>query len=142
MSETAEPTRHETSAERQAKLLKADGFMCEAHPGLEFEHDPDCAGPGMPWMVEGKEAVEQLLGGRPQPQIVGASSLAEKAAREILEALNFDTSLELVLPNIQHAAAIIKRVVVDPLQAKIDQAEKETEAAWQIISGNEEKNAS
>ncbi len=48
-------------AEYQAALIRRDGFMCEQHPGLEFEHDPDCAGPGMPWVVEGREAITALL---------------------------------------------------------------------------------
>lgn len=60
ISTPREVPAHETSAERQAKLLKADGLMCEAHPGLEFEHDADCAGPGMPWMLEGRDAILRL----------------------------------------------------------------------------------
>ena len=47
--------------EHQAKLTQRDGFMCEQHPGLEFQHDPDCAGPGMPWIIEGKEAIITFL---------------------------------------------------------------------------------
>lgn len=46
--------------ERDAELLKRDGWMCEQHPGKEFPHD-DCAGPGMPWIVEGKEAISGLI---------------------------------------------------------------------------------
>jgi hypothetical protein len=45
--------------ERQAALIAADGWMCERHPGLEFPHD-DCPGPGVPWMIEGKESVLKL----------------------------------------------------------------------------------
>lgn len=52
---------HEYSHERQAKLIRQDGMMCEAHPGLEFGHDPGCAGPGMPWMIEGKKAIVEAV---------------------------------------------------------------------------------
>jgi hypothetical protein len=48
-------------AQHEADLIRRDGFMCEAHPGLEFEHDPECAGPGMPWVIEGKEAITAMV---------------------------------------------------------------------------------
>lgn len=56
--------------EHDAKLIARDGLMCEAHPGLPFEHPPDrgwpqCPGPGMAWRVEGREAVEALARGAP-----------------------------------------------------------------------------
>lgn len=44
----------------QSDLISRDGLMCEQHPGLEFEHDPDCAGPGMPWIVAGREVIAKL----------------------------------------------------------------------------------
>jgi hypothetical protein len=53
-------------AEHQAVLIRRDGFMCEAHPGLEFEHDTGCAGPGMPWVIEGKDAITDALRQREQ----------------------------------------------------------------------------
>lgn len=46
--------------ERDAELIRKDGMMCEAHPGLEFGHDPSCGGPGMAWTVEGRSAIEHL----------------------------------------------------------------------------------
>lgn len=52
--------------ERQAELIRRDGLMCERHPGKEFEHDPECAGPGMAWAVEGKAEIESLAA-QPQP---------------------------------------------------------------------------
>lgn len=48
-------------AEHQSAPIGRDGFMCEAHPGLDFEHDPDCAGPGMPWVIEGKDAIDAAI---------------------------------------------------------------------------------
>jgi hypothetical protein len=69
-------------AERQAVLVRRDGFMCEAHPGLEFEHDPECAGPGTPWVIEGKDAVTEIL--RQREQEVRAEE-RERAARIIKE---------------------------------------------------------
>lgn len=50
------PNGWEWTHERQAALIKADGLMCESHPGVEWPHG-DCAGPGMPWMIEGREAI-------------------------------------------------------------------------------------
>ncbi len=47
----------QSEAEHQAALIRRDGFMCERHPGLEFEHDTECAGPGMPWVIEGREEI-------------------------------------------------------------------------------------
>ena len=35
-------------------------MMCEAHPGKEWPHD-DCAGPGMPWIVQGRTEIENML---------------------------------------------------------------------------------
>lgn len=52
------PDGWEWTHEHQWKLIERDGLMCEAHPGLPFEHDPECPGPGMPWMVEGRAAIE------------------------------------------------------------------------------------
>jgi hypothetical protein len=46
--------------ERDAELIRKDGMMCEAHPGLEFGHDPNCGGPGTPWVIEGRSAIESL----------------------------------------------------------------------------------
>lgn len=54
--------RHET----QAKLIERDGLMCETHPGTAWPHD-DCAGPGMPWMIEGKDVILGLAGKNPTP---------------------------------------------------------------------------
>jgi hypothetical protein len=50
----------EHSHERQAMLVRQDGMMCEAHPGQEFGHDSNCAGPGMPWLLEGKNTIERF----------------------------------------------------------------------------------
>lgn len=71
--------------------------MCEQHPGLEFEHDPDCAGPGMPWMIEGKDAIESALGTAKQAEwdeatrIVkaehGGAACVEQLARQAAEKL-------------------------------------------------------
>lgn len=51
--------------ERQAELVARDGWMCEQHPGIEFEHQLSsgewCAGPGMPWMIEGRENIRTAL---------------------------------------------------------------------------------
>jgi hypothetical protein len=46
-------------SQRGMELVNRDGWMCEEHPGVEFPHD-DCAGPGMPWVVEGKDAILAL----------------------------------------------------------------------------------
>lgn len=46
--------------EWQADLVARDGWMCEAHPGQEWPHG-DCPGPGMPWMIVGREAVLAAL---------------------------------------------------------------------------------
>lgn len=54
------PDGWEYTHEHQGKLVQRDGMMCEQHPGLPFEHDPACPGPGMPWMVEGRTAIEAL----------------------------------------------------------------------------------
>lgn len=56
----------DSMAARQAQLIQADGWMCEQHPGTEWPHD-DCAGPGMPWIVEGREAIRQLMRGDHAP---------------------------------------------------------------------------
>jgi hypothetical protein len=50
--------------EHDADLIRSDGLMCEQHPGLEFDHD-GCAGPGMPWILEGKDAISAHC--TPQP---------------------------------------------------------------------------
>lgn len=47
------------TAQRGADLIRRDGWTCEKHPGLEWPHD-DCAGPGMPWVVEGKAEILAL----------------------------------------------------------------------------------
>lgn len=57
MNEHCECCQRES--ERGARLVARDGWMCEAHPGLEFPHD-DCAGPGMPWEVSGKATILAL----------------------------------------------------------------------------------
>jgi hypothetical protein len=46
--------------EREAELLNADGWMCERHPGKEFPHD-DCSGPGMIWILQGKEVITSAI---------------------------------------------------------------------------------
>ena len=46
--------------EHEGALIARDGWMCEQHPGREWPHD-DCAGPGMPWCVEGKAAVTAFV---------------------------------------------------------------------------------
>lgn len=46
--------------EQEAELLNADGLMCEQHPGLEWPHD-DCIGPGMAWMIAGKQSIKEAL---------------------------------------------------------------------------------
>lgn len=55
-------TDWEYTHERDAELIRRDGLMCEVHPGLEFGHDPECAGPGMAWIVEGKSRIQSLVG--------------------------------------------------------------------------------
>lgn len=55
--EAERPKGWQYTHERQSELIKADGLMCEQHPGQEFDHD-GCAGPGQPWMLEGKVAIE------------------------------------------------------------------------------------
>ncbi len=47
--------------ERGAELIGRDGWMCERHPGLEFPHD-DCPGPGMAWVIEGKQRILEVMG--------------------------------------------------------------------------------
>ena len=59
-TETSRRVSWKLTHERDAELLKQDGWMCEQHPGREFPHD-DCAGPGMPWIVEGKEAIRGVI---------------------------------------------------------------------------------
>ncbi len=68
----ARPKGWQWTHERQAELLARDGAMCEKHPGLDWPHG-DCAGPGMPWMVEGRESIRSLTG--------AASEAREKALR-------------------------------------------------------------
>ena len=58
--EVARPDGWQWTHERNADLIRRDGLMCEQHPGLEFDHD-GCAGPGMAWVIEGKEAFTQAL---------------------------------------------------------------------------------
>lgn len=65
--------------ERDAELINSDLFMCEAHPGLDFGHDPDCAGPGMAWIIEGRAAIEALLSSR------------DAEIRDVLESLKTGT---------------------------------------------------
>jgi hypothetical protein len=53
--------------DRERELIGRDGWMCEQHPGLEWPHDdgftgPPCAGPGMAWKIEGKDAIRALVG--------------------------------------------------------------------------------
>ncbi len=57
--EIERPAGWEFVHERQNDLIRRDGWMCEQHPGTEWPHD-DCAGPGMPWIVEGKQAIVAL----------------------------------------------------------------------------------
>ncbi len=45
--------------EHEADLVRRDGWMCEQHPGTEWPHG-DCAGPGMPWIVEGRADIERF----------------------------------------------------------------------------------
>lgn len=54
------PDYWEWTHERQAKLIEADGWMCEQHPGVQWPHG-DCAGPGVPWMIEGRTAIERTI---------------------------------------------------------------------------------
>ena len=61
VAEAKPPPDWEWTHERQARLIAQDGMMCEAHPGLPFMHDDECAGPGMPWMIEGKSAIDAAL---------------------------------------------------------------------------------
>lgn len=61
--------------ERDAELIRKDGVMCEAHPGLEFGHDPQCSGPGMAWTIEGRSAIAAALSSR------------DTEIREVLEGL-------------------------------------------------------
>lgn len=69
--------------ERDAELIRKDGLMCEAHPGLEFEHDPDCAGPGMAWAIEGKAAITSAL----TTAVLRQDELAPHKAINLLTAL-------------------------------------------------------
>lgn len=52
----------EWAHERSARILREDGepMMCEEHVGEEWPHG-DCAGPGMPWIVEGRDQVQALV---------------------------------------------------------------------------------
>lgn len=54
------PAGWQWTHERDAELIMRDGLMCEQHPGLEFDHD-GCAGPGMAWLLEGRDAVATAL---------------------------------------------------------------------------------
>ena len=41
-----------------------DGYMCEKHPGQEWGRcagGPDCAGPGMPWILRGRREIEDAI---------------------------------------------------------------------------------
>lgn len=58
----SKPDGWEWTHEHQAKLIERDGWMCEAHPGREWPHE-DCAGPGMPWMIEGRGRILAALHG-------------------------------------------------------------------------------
>lgn len=72
--QAARPAGWQYVHEAQNALLARDGWMCEAHPGLEWPHG-DCAGPGMVWQVEGKDAVRALA----------ASGQAARALRPLEE---------------------------------------------------------
>ena len=52
--------------EHQATLIARNGWMCEQHPGRPWPHD-DCAGPGMPWMIEGRAAIEAVVKSHEDP---------------------------------------------------------------------------
>lgn len=49
------------TADLNTVFLAADGsMMCESHPGHEWPHD-DCAGPGMPWIIQGRTLIESVI---------------------------------------------------------------------------------
>lgn len=54
-------------ADQEHPWLSADGsMMCEKHPGYEWGKcpgGPDCAGPGMPWVVRGRTLIEEIKAG-------------------------------------------------------------------------------
>lgn len=56
-------------ADRQTVFLAADGsMMCEQHPGFEWEKCPGgapCPGPGMPWVLETRTGIEEVLSATP-----------------------------------------------------------------------------
>lgn len=49
--------------ERDAKSVATDGWMCEAHPGTTWPHG-DCPGPGQPWVLHGRCAIEAFIAER------------------------------------------------------------------------------
>ena len=53
------PDGWEFTHEREAAVIARDGWMCERHQGVPWPHD-DCPGPGMAWVVEGREAIERV----------------------------------------------------------------------------------
>jgi hypothetical protein len=80
--------------ERDTELLARDGLMCEAHPGTVWPHGA-CAGPAMPWKIEGREKIIRLLHRRPAPstpamtveQIRAEVTRTRKALAELIEAM-------------------------------------------------------
>lgn len=77
--------------ERDAELIRRDGLMCEQHLGLEFEHDPDCAGPGHAWVIEGKETIQGLLVSAP---IRNEQELRKVLVRELESKANLFASID------------------------------------------------
>lgn len=71
--------------ERDAELIQRDGMMCEAHPGLEFGHDPECAGPGMAWLVEGRKQIESLASPSDTEQLIRLREAVELAEQRLAD---------------------------------------------------------
>lgn len=111
--------------EHDAELIRKDGMMCEAHPGLEFGHDPDCGGPGMAWVIEGRGAIKLLENKN--------TTRAREVAIAILERLNFDTSLDLVQNDIADIEEIINAVQLAPPEST--RVAGEQESTGRVVAG-------
>jgi hypothetical protein len=93
-------------ADRDAMFKAADGsMMCEAHPGHEWPHD-DCAGPGMPWILEGRTLITEALEAELAQLRTAQDPSAQEAieiARRLADVYTVDTDQIAVIRLVQEA---------------------------------------
>lgn len=77
--------------DQDTMFMAADGsMMCERHPGQEWPHN-DCAGPGMPWVLEGKSLIQRVINKQFKDEIAAihnSATMIMAHAREACERLN------------------------------------------------------